>query len=453
MPITPQQFYRATNPAKTLNVSQFPDKHYYIDFSAVRGGQVISELIDRITWTENNVFTCHLFTGHIGCGKSTELLRLKSELEAENYHVIYFEADQDLDMGNVEVSDILLAIARRTARELENRAELKGFMGLISHAKKLLLSEIKVNAEGEIPGVGKFGLDLDFDSNIEIGLSTVIGKIKASTQRNSDLRDRLRNYLEPKTEGLIEVLNQGLFEPIDRALQDRGKAGLVVIVDNLDKLINVEKNQGKSQSTYLFCDRGSDLSRLSCHLIYTMPLALRYSDDYPIIQQKFRTTPIVLPMIPVRDRQGNPHQEGRKLLRQMILARAFPELGIEERVAKIPELFVDNDVLDELCYISGGRARNLLILINSWIIKEKKFPLSGEGLNTAIVNQSIEKMQQITPDEWELLRRVHTSKELSGDRDYSKLIRTLSVYEYRDNVGAWYEVNPILARSDKLKTT
>ena len=90
------------------------------------------------------------------------------------------------------------------------------------------------------------------------------------------------------------------------------------------------------------------------------------------------------------------------------------------------------------------------MLINSWIIKEKKFPLCGEGLNTAIVNQSIEKMQQITPDEWDLLRRVRDTKELAGNIDYSKLIRTLSVYEYRDNIGAWYEVNPILARSDKL---
>ncbi|MEM9542766.1 MAG: ATP-binding protein [Cyanobacteria bacterium P01_E01_bin.42] len=454
MTITAQKFYRATNPAKTLNISQFPDKQYYIDFSDVRGGEVITELKDRITWTEENEFTCHLFTGHIGCGKSTELLRLRSELEDENYYAIYFEADEDLDMGNVEVSDILLSIARRTAKELENLSQQKesGWQGLIQNAKKLLLTEIKINTSGNIPGVGKFDLGVDFDNNVEIGLSTVIGSIKAQTQKNSDLRDRLRNYLEPKTEGLISVLNQGLFEPIHQALQQQGKAGLVVIIDNLDKLINVEKSNGKTQSTYLFCDRGNDLSRLACHLIYTMPLALRYSDDYPIIEQKFKTTPIVLPMIPVRDRHGNPHTKGIELLYQMVLARAFPELDATARLAKIPELFKTDEVLNKLCQISGGHTRNLLLLLNSWIIKEKKFPLSGEGLQTAIVNQSIEKKQQITPDEWELLRRVHKDKELAGDRDYSKLIRTLSVYEYRDNIGEWYEVNPVLVRSDKLKT-
>jgi len=51
------------------------------------------------------------FTGHIGCGKSTELLRLKTELEQQGFHVVYFESSQDLDMADVDISDILLAIA------------------------------------------------------------------------------------------------------------------------------------------------------------------------------------------------------------------------------------------------------------------------------------------------------------------------------------------------------
>ncbi len=452
MPLTPQQFYRATNPGKTLNIANLPDKNYYIDFSAVRGGEMITELKDRITWTEENEFTCNLFTGHIGCGKSTELLRLKKELEEENYHVIYFEADEDLDMGNVEVSDILLSIARRTSRELEGLSQKSegGWKGLMQNAKKLLLTEMKMDAKGEIPGVGKFNLGVDFDNNVEVGLSTVIGSIKTQTRKNTDLRDRLKNYLEPKTDGLLDVLNQGLFEPINQALQKQTKSGLVVIIDNLDKLINVERSNGKLQSNYLFVDRGNDLSSLCCHLVYTMPLALRYSDDYPVIEQKFKTTPIVLPMIPVCDRTGQDNKQGMERLQQMVLARAFPDLDEAERLSKIPEIFDGYEPLEELCRVSGGHVRNLLILLESWIIKEKKFPLSLQGLKAVIVNQMIEKTPQITPDEWQLLRRVQQEKDLAGDQDYTKLIRTLSVYEYRDDRGAWYEVNPILVRTGKL---
>jgi hypothetical protein len=452
MSLTPQQFFRATNPAKTLDISKEPDKHYYIDFSSVRGEEMIADLKDKITWSED--FTCHLFTGHLGCGKSTELYRLKSELEAEDYHVIYFEATDDLDMGNVEVSDILLAIARRTAQELETlmkQAE-NGWQGVMQQAKKLLFTEIKLDVKtGEIPGVGKFELGVDFDDNVSVGLSTIIGEIKAQTRKNTNLQDRLRNYLEPKTDGLLDVLNQGLFQPIHELLTATGKGGLVILMDGLDKLINVEKSPGKTQSAYLYADRGNDLSRLCCHLIYTMPLALCYCDDYPIIQQKFKTTPIVLPMIRVKDREGQPNQAGMDKLYQMVLARAFPNLSESERLSKLTEIFDGEEPLKQLCEVSGGHVRNLLLILHNWIVKEKKFPLSLQGLNSVVVNQVAGQKAQITPDEWELLNKINQTKELSGDKDYSKLIRTLLVYEYRDDQGAWYEVNPILFRTGKIK--
>ena len=114
-----KKFYQATNPSKTLDITNPDDRKYYIDFSSVRGGQIIEELKNRIAWADENEFTCNLFTGHIGCGKSTELLRLKKELEDEGFHVVYFESDEDLDIGDVDIIDILLAIARRFSQSLE----------------------------------------------------------------------------------------------------------------------------------------------------------------------------------------------------------------------------------------------------------------------------------------------------------------------------------------------
>ena len=452
MLLKPQQFYNATNPAKTLDISKQEDKSYYVDFSAVRGGELIAELKDKITWSED--FTCHLFTGHIGCGKSTELYRLKSELEAENYHVIYFEATDDLDMGNVEVSDILLAIARRTAQELETlmkQAE-SGWQGVMQKAKNLLFTEIKLDVKtGEIPGVGKFELGVDFDNNVNVGLSTIIGEIKAQSRKNDNLQDRLRNYLEPKTDGFIDVLNNGLFIPINDTLKANGKNGLVIIIDGLDKLINTEKSPGKTLPAYLFGDRGDQLSRLACHVVYTMPLALCYSDEYTVIRQKFKNDPIILPMIRVKNRDGEVDQTGINLLYLMVLSRAFSQLSEAEKLTKIGEIFDGEEPLKQLCEVSGGHVRNLLIILNSWIIKEKKFPLSAAGLEAVVVNQVAGQTAQLTPDEWELLNRVHQTKDSSGDRDFAKLIRTLLVYEYRDEKGAWYEVNPILFRTEKIQ--
>lgn len=48
--------------------------------------------------------TCTLFTGRIGCGKSTELIRLQAELESLGFH-------DDLEITDVGIADVQLAWA------------------------------------------------------------------------------------------------------------------------------------------------------------------------------------------------------------------------------------------------------------------------------------------------------------------------------------------------------
>lgn len=71
-----QKFYKACNPSITVSVGDAEERKYYIDFSPVRGGKIIQEFGRTITRLAPNEPTCQLFTGHIGCGKSTELLLL-----------------------------------------------------------------------------------------------------------------------------------------------------------------------------------------------------------------------------------------------------------------------------------------------------------------------------------------------------------------------------------------
>lgn len=85
----------------------------------MRGSNIIQELERTIAVLAPEESTCQLFTGHIGCGKSTELLRLKDGLERRDFHVVYFESSQDLDMADIDITDILLAIARQVSGSLE----------------------------------------------------------------------------------------------------------------------------------------------------------------------------------------------------------------------------------------------------------------------------------------------------------------------------------------------
>lgn len=458
MTISPQEFYRATNPSKALDPHDPKTAGYYIDFSEVRGGQIIEELRTAIAWAEPTDYKCELFTGHIGCGKSTELLCLKDKLESDGFHVVYFVSDEDLDMGDAEITEILLAIARQVSESLEQNPDIKEKLTeIFQGAKKLFLSDVlAVGVKGKMPLLGKIGGELDFsdEHTSKLSFSGLVGEISTTIRKNRDTRDRLRELLEPKSEKVIDVLNDGLFAPVGKKLRENGKAGLVVLVDNLDRLHSRRRNDTrKSQSEYLFGDRGDELTRLQCHVVYTMPLALRYSDSYRLIKERFNTVAKVLPMVPVRKRNGSINKIGLQQLKQMVLARAYPQLSETKRLTKITELFKSEAILNDLCDASGGHVRNLLRILNPWITLEKKLPLTGVGLQKILDRERNEDVQNISPDEWEKLKGIRKHHRVGGMEEYEQLIGSLSVYEYIDDDGnSWYDVNPVLWDMEQLQS-
>lgn len=227
----------------------------------------------------------------------------------------------------------------------------------------------------------------------------------------------------------------------------------MVLVDNLDRLHSRRRDgNGKSQSEYLFGDRGDELTRLKCHVVYTMPLALRYSDSYRLVKERFKTLAKVLPMVPVRKRDGSVNEIGLKYLKQMVLARAYPQLSEAERLTKIPELFESEQTLNDLCDASGGHVRNLLRILNPWITLEKQFPLTRAGLQKILDRERNEDVQNVSRDEWTMLKRIRKDHcDLGGADDYEALIGNLSVYEYIDEKGSWYDVNPVLWEMPQLQ--
>lgn len=428
-----QKFFQATNPDRALFIDNIEnDQKLYIDFSSVRGNQVIEELKHTITFFSPNEPTCQLFTGHIGCGKSTELRRLKAELEDEGFLVIYLDSFKDLEMSDVDVSDILLSILYHVSESLEeNGIYLKPsyFQRVFSEMKEILLTPIK------------------FDG---VKLSVGIAEITAKAQASPKVRSQLREYLEPRTERILEEINKEVLRPGIRKLKERKKKGLVVIVDNLEKIDNVPKPWKRPQHEYLFIDRGLQLRSLECHLVYTMPLSLRFSNEYESLMQRFQI-PKILPMVMVKLRDDTKYEQGLEKLRNMVLARAFPDFSEDIRLNKVLEIFDDAKTLDYLCQVSGGHVRILLRLLNTSIIKEMRLPITRRSLESVIVEYRSERTLAIDPKEWDLLRQVAKSKKFIGDEGYESLVRSMFVYEYRDSFGAWFDINPILAEAEELK--
>ncbi len=418
------RFYRACNPIKTLNLQNPEDREYYIDFSSVRGAKRIENMARTINRLSPNEPTFQLFTGHIGNGKTTELLRLKTLLEKKEFHVVYFEATEDIDIGDVDISDILLSIARHVVeslKELDITFQPSFFQQLFGQIQQ------------SVPRLNLTGIDFS------IGLVTITTQLKGSFNE----RDKLRAILEPRTPNLIESINQDIIEPAIAQLRTQGKNGLVVIIDNLDRIDNTLKPNNKIQPEYLFVDRGEQLRRLKCHVIYSIPLILTFANQLQALESRFGKNVKVLPMVQVRTRDGKPFEQGIDLLQQMVLARAFPDIEQQKRLDCITEIFDKPETLKKLCLISGGHIRNLLVLLFS-CLQQEDTPISIQCLNDVIRRQRDMLKRAITSNEWKLLEEVKNSKLVRGEDKYTTLLSSLFVFEYEDQQSQWFDVNPLL---------
>ena len=447
-----ERFYYACNPTHSLKLGNSEDIRYYIDFAAVRGGKIIDILKRTIIRLSPDKRTCQLFTGHIGCGKSTELSRLQKELTAEGFHVVYFESTKDLDEMDLDLTDIMLAIARQVTQSLEEdkiSLQPQGFKEFLKNSWNFLQTPVTLEAEGELFGNKYKG---NTDGNLELSLPLGIAKITAKIKSNPDLRAKLRQYMEPQANKMLELINEEIIDVAISQLKQQGKKGLVVIVDNLDRIVSKPNAAGIQLPEYIFINRGDDLRKLNCHLVYTLPLELIFSNTSEILKNRLGggVDPKVLPMVPVKNRDGSECVEGMNLLRRMVMSRAFPDLSTEEGITLITEVFDSRETLDELCRVSGGHLRNLMGMLFGCLQQDDP-PISQDVLRSVIRSSRDSLSRSIDNDEWQLLFKVVKEQTINGDKEYQDLLRNLWVFEYADIQGNWFALNPLLMENDKFK--
>jgi AAA ATPase domain len=310
-------------------------------------GDLVVQLTNAIRWSDTPLTL--LFAGHRGGGKSTELFRLQEALAnppqgQEKFFVVYFEADkEDIDVNDIDFPDLLLAIVRQLGKALRERAQeelhppwLRRF---VDDLKRFLGSEVEFE---------------------KLELDAKIAKFTAAIKSSPDARVEIRKALEPEVSNLINAANTLLDDAVKR-LKAKGYRNLVLIVDNLDRIVlrDIPNSQFNTHEQ-LFINRGAQLAQLRCHVVYTLPISLVFSPKATALVNVFVRRPDVLPMVKViepKDRKDSP--AGMEAMREVVGKRLKAAEVAPERAFDSP------DTLDYLCRMSGGHIRNLLILIRS----------------------------------------------------------------------------------------
>lgn len=432
---TLRDVFNQANPAPLA-----PGDRRYVDCTAVRGhDDVVTQLFKRITWSDEPA-TTQLFTGHRGCGKSTELLRLQARLQKANYAVIYFEADDVIDVEDVVYSDILVAIARQLFDGLND-------MGI--QLNQQLLEEIYrwfaevVYTEDETDSASA-GLQTEMSVGTPAFFSPLVSlfaKVTGQLSTSVEFKKEIRQRLDPRISELIDKINIMLREGTT-LLHRQGKEGLVLIVDNLDRIPFRLIADGKSNlHDTLYIDHGEQLRACRCHLVYTVPIAMFYSPSAAILAGIFPDYAI-LPMIKTRTRQGEPWAAG--------LASMCEILG--SRIAL--ELMFEPAALDALCELSGGHPRLLMTLVRnacSYANEYDEPPLNLRAAERAISRLISEYSRSIPEEHFKLLAEVHRHKRVENDDPHRAMLHNLSVLEYMNGNEPWHDVQPAVMRLEKFK--
>jgi hypothetical protein len=371
---------------------------------------------------------CRMLTGHRGVGKTTELKRVKQRLESSEtgrpLFVSFLEVEQWLDLQDVQAPDIIFHMVRQLVDDPDaagfglGRAKLDQFF---SEVKDLLNSEVEFQTIKAPAGIVEFGLQL---------------------KDVPRARPTLRKLIEGHLPTIYDLINKVVLAKAREWLKEKGIAeDILVIVDELDRIPQkVIDPKGLTNQRNIFLDHAAILRSLDCHVLYTVPIELAFSDAHLPLKAAYACETFLLPLIPVSQRDGGDSRDGLRALCRIVHRRI-------DKTGATPQQAFEDEVLERLCRVSGGYIRNLFILLRSAIDRCDQLPITHEIAERAIRRQANDLALSLRPKQREVLRAVHQSKAAYGDDPelWNLLLRNLMALPYEDESGVWYDWNPLLA--------
>ena len=414
----------------------------WVDCSSARGDtDVVGLLALRIEGS--SCCTAQLISGHRGCGKSTELLRLVNRLETEKFLVVYFAADDDIDMGDLVYTDLLLSIIKRLERTLSEKG--------IQIDERLSRGIMMWFAEVVYGWTDQTAMEAILKTEFELGLQApaplpmiakLLARITGQIRTGHESRKQIRLSLDPQIFVLIERINEYIRAALPE-IKKKGYRDLVIIIDNLDRIVLrvLDEEAGRTTHDALYLEHAEQLKALDAHMVYTVPISMFYSPKATQLSGAFPNYKI-LPMIKVENEDGSPCRDGIDLLSDVAKKRI-----------NVESLF-ESGLIDFLAEKSGGMLRDFIRLLGYTIEMAEagggKIPVPKRYAERAF-RFLINEYGRMVPDRhFGLLAKVAKNKKAKNDTDHQAMLYNLSVLEYM-NGDRWCDVHPAVRELAEFK--
>lgn len=188
------------------------------DLDPIRGGDRLARIVRNIH-RSGGIPTLHFLSGHVGSGKTTELLRMRARLEhtSSDTTVLFLDADTMLDRYDVDLEDIVVALWSVVWKQRPKAAA------------KVLVDVWKTQVKGAFAK-----LAINLPDSVPEAVGAVLGQLRLP---GLDQRQKLRVAVGSVLTALIGGLNAALME-----MRAEGTGSIVLLIDNLEKLGQAQRD-------------------------------------------------------------------------------------------------------------------------------------------------------------------------------------------------------------------
>jgi len=417
------------------------DLKYYADLGAVRKSPAISNVSKRLDWKLPDDPLVIWFTGHRGCGKSTELRRLETDWQ-KDYHVVYIETDEVVDINDIEYTDIYLLVVQYVEYELRKLGIQidQGIIQDFGNWFKEITEETEETVEKSISIQGEVTLGLDNPIIPIPFLAKILAKLTSQIKGGATTKTKIRQVLEKDISRLktsINLILDDAAKKLRKKLKNDDHKGVLIILDNLDRCPS-------NVADRLFINYATQLQELRCTMIYTMPISILYSPRG--LSNSFEK-PEIVPMINIYqyDVAGNPLKLNNASLVALV--------GLVEKRMDISKIFADQEQLLEIIRASGGHIRHLMQMIREACLKASsngQKMITTDDATYAIKQLQFDFERKIPDDNYGAIVDTYQKKKVANNAIGQENLFNTSVLEYNGD-RRWNYPHPVVIKIDAFQ--
>ncbi len=384
----------------------------------VRTGSWSTPLIRGIL--ANPVPTCQVFSGFAGTGKSTELLKLKTQLERQDFTVLLIDLAEWHDLQHpLSIEDMLVILAMAIEEQAygQDPKTSSFFNRFVSTFKTQL----------EVP-------------EVKVGLKLI--DLKVLLKSPNEIWQKIRNRLSLSVGRLRELAHKDIADSIDH-IQAKDGRPVVVIFDSLEKLSGNEFTWKETMLSVENVFSNASVLRLpKCHVIYTLPPYTALI-NHSISDLYDGGVFLPLPAIKIRDRHDQVYEPGLAALKALIAKR----IPVEKVFGTEPE------PLRRLLLMSGGHVRTVLKMVHDILVHNllDEFPVSAALVDGIIGRYAERARNAIRPEGIPLLQSIRTLRNIDHIKDdelplLARYMDNHLVLSYQNGEG-WFQVHELIRDS------